>query len=239
MHSRLVAAAGILGLAAFAPGAHAAVIAQVINVASSVGTERGPDFTTFSRFDSNLGVLTGASLQFTGTVTPGMVVNGTPVITPGPVTFVPRVGLGTFLQGSAPDASVFQDLPSETANFVASGNPVAGQGPFPATQLYQAFGSPEAASITVPIPSSILPLFSEYSSSLFSGPTSFLEVTNEPLATGGLDSDITVTTGQVQLAFTYTPAGVPVPEPARLSLGLLGAGAAWLAFARRQRSPSA
>ena len=246
MGTRLLAATGLVGALLPLATAQADVLTQAIDVSYSRGTAHGPDFNFFTPFNNNLGTLTGAILQFTGTVVPELSVTVDALNAPIPtsITFVPTLSLGTalLLAGTVnyrpQDVANSENFPAETAPFTAVGNPFPSPGAPPGyfDQNYQASGTPEPANITTVVPASELAAFANFSDGPFApGPPSILLVNSvlpdSPFYYGG---DGILTTGQIQLSFTYTPNATSVPEPAFLSLGLLGAGAAWLAFARRQ-----
>ncbi len=225
---------------------------------SSSGGTSSPNFNFFTPFDPTLGTLTGASLRFFGTLTPETTVavqtssptGGPPpgnvgrsapapsAVVTNPVTLGPAISIGPEL--FYPGATTSLTLASETLAFAPLGSPYVYLGAIPGYpfnyQNYQALGAPEVFDIASTIPTDQLQAFLNSYSFFDQGIPSINFTGTTPVSVVPYFnySDNTVTTAQVQLTYTYTPSITSVPEPALLSLGLLGTGAIWLAFARRQ-----
>ena len=219
----------IASFAASLPSAKAAVITESLDLSGTrIYGQRSPAFlTSITPFDPSLGVLTGVAVQLVGTVAPGVVVSDPPSPLPAPlvnpVTFSnPTIALFSGFS-SAGTVSSTQTLPTETGSFGSGAD---------ASQL-AAIGAPEAVDLVNTLPNDALAEFGQFPS---------IEITFNPnpsdlgipyIGPPYLNFSFTPA-AELTTTFTYTPTATPVPEPALLSLGLLGAGAAWLAFARRQ-----
>ena len=237
MGSRFILTVAVLSLAAGSLRAEAAVITEVNSfTGTTVFAVHGVDYATLieaAPFNSTLGVLTGASVEFVGTAAPGVVVFNPPSPFPATLAFSPSIGLTASVQapvGSPPADSfptISQSLPTETAPVGAN----------PGTSSFSVIGASEAVDITVTLPNDDLTNFAQNPVSVLN--YSPITVSNPIFPNNFIYEPSITTDAEFITTFTYTPntsGGTAVPEPAFLSLGLLGIGAAWLALARGQRS---